>query len=118
MAHQLLHGRYLFYKEEVDLNEFIRRAITVSISMIEQHLVIIKIEDDGIGMNSETLDKLFQRYYRGTNTNDNGSGTGLGLVITKQLVKLHNGSIQVKSTPNKGTMVRILLPTSIAETVE
>jgi signal transduction histidine kinase len=85
-------------------------TITVSISMIEQHLVIIKIEDDGIGMNSETLDKLFQRYYRGTNTNDNGSGTGLGLAITKQLVQLHNGSIQVTSTPNKGTTIRIILP--------
>lgn len=92
--------------------------ITVSLSMIEQHLVIINIEDNGIGMNSETLDKLFQRYYRGTNTNENGSGTGLGLAITKQLVQLHNGSIQVKSTPNKGTRVRIILPTNIAELVE
>lgn len=88
-------------------------TITVSISMIEQHLVVIKIEDNGIGMNSETLDKLFQRYYRGTNTTESGSGTGLGLAITKQLVQLHNGSIQVKSTPNKGTKIRMILPTSI-----
>ncbi len=93
-------------------------AITVSISMIEQYLVIINIEDNGIGMNNETLDKLFQRYYRGTNTNDDGSGTGLGLAITKQLVQLHNGSIQVKSTPNKGTKIRIILPTSIVEPTE
>ncbi|MEK3889483.1 sensor histidine kinase [Bacillus sp. FSL K6-3431] len=85
-------------------------AITVSISLIEHHLVIIKIEDNGIGMNSETLDKLFQRYYRGTNTSDTGSGTGLGMAITKQLVQLHNGSIQVKSIPSKGTTIRIILP--------
>ncbi|MFS0645347.1 sensor histidine kinase [Siminovitchia sp. 179-K 8D1 HS] len=85
-------------------------TITVSISLIEHHLVIIKIEDNGIGMNSETLDKLFQRYYRGTNTSGTSSGTGLGMAITKQLVQLHNGSIQVKSTPNKGTTIRIILP--------
>lgn len=85
-------------------------TVTVSISLIEQHLIIINIKDDGIGMNSETLDKLFQRYYRGTNTSDTGSGTGLGMAITKQLVQLHNGSIQVKSTPNKGTTIRIILP--------
>lgn len=93
-------------------------TIKVSISMIEQYLVIINIEDNGIGMNNETLDKLFRRYYRGTNTNDDGSGTGLGLAITKQLVQLHNGSIQVKSTPSKGTKVRVVLPTSIGEVSE
>ncbi|MBO0960521.1 HAMP domain-containing histidine kinase [Neobacillus sp. MM2021_6] len=84
--------------------------ITVSISSIEQHLLMITIEDNGIGMDNETLNKLFQRYYRGTNTNDSGSGTGLGMAITKQLVQLHEGSISVKSAPQKGTTVRIILP--------
>lgn len=85
-------------------------TITVSISPIEQHLVTIIIEDDGIGMDNETLDKLFQRYYRGTNTSDSSSGTGLGMAITKQLVQLHGGSINVKSAPQKGTTVRIIFP--------
>lgn len=84
--------------------------ITVSISLIEQHLMTITIEDDGIGMDKETLNKLFQRYYRGTNTGDSGNGTGLGMAITKQLVQLHGGSINVKSTPQKGTTVRIIFP--------
>lgn len=90
-------------------------TITVSTSLIEQHLIIIKMEDNGIGMDSETLDKLFQRYYRGTNTSDSGSGTGLGMAITKQLVQLHNGSIRVKSTPNKGTQIRLILPARAEE---
>ncbi|WP_347239816.1 sensor histidine kinase [Polycladospora coralii] len=85
-------------------------TITVSISLIEQHLIKITIEDNGIGMDKETLDKLFQRYYRGTNTSDSGNGTGLGMAITKQLVQLHGGSINVKSTPQKGTTVRIIFP--------
>ncbi|GIN98966.1 two-component sensor histidine kinase [Siminovitchia terrae] len=85
-------------------------VITVSISLIEQHLIIINIDDDGIGMNEETVNKLFQRYYRGTNTCNAGNGTGLGMAISKQLVQLHNGSIQVKSIPNEGTSIRIILP--------
>lgn len=90
-------------------------TITASVSLIEQHLIVVNIEDDGIGMNSETLDKLFQRYYRGTNTSDTGSGTGLGMAITKQLVQLHNGSIQVRSSPNKGTVIRIILPIHVKD---
>ncbi|MCM3112390.1 sensor histidine kinase [Lederbergia lenta] len=93
-------------------------VITVSISLIEQHLAIIKIEDNGMGMSSETLDKLFQRYYRGTNTSETGSGTGLGMAITKQLVQLHNGSIQVKSTLGKGTTIRIILPINTEQSKE
>ncbi|WP_066307609.1 sensor histidine kinase KdpD [Bacillus sp. FJAT-29814] len=85
-------------------------TITVSVSSIEQHLIVITIEDDGIGMDNDTLNKLFHRYYRGTNTSDSGSGTGLGMAITKQLVLLHGGSISVKSVPQKGTTVRMILP--------
>lgn len=85
-------------------------TIKVTIAPIEKHLVTITIEDDGIGMDKETLDKLFQRYYRGTNTNDSGIGTGLGLAITKQLIQLLGGSINVKSVLRKGTTVRIMIP--------
>ena len=84
--------------------------IKLSISAIEQHLAVIVIEDDGVGMETEVLDKLFDRYYRGTNTHDSSTGTGLGLAITKQLVQLHGGSIQVASTLGKGTSVRIIVP--------
>lgn len=85
-------------------------TVTVSINAIEHHLLTIRIEDDGNGMDSQTLAQLFNRYYRGTNTSDAGNGTGLGMAITKQLVELHGGSINVKSEPGKGTAVRILLP--------
>jgi signal transduction histidine kinase len=85
-------------------------SITVTISPIEQHLMIITVADDGIGMDNETLGNLFQRYYRGTNTSHSSNGTGLGMAITKQLVQLHGGSINVKSTPQRGTIVRIILP--------
>ncbi|MCC5801807.1 sensor histidine kinase [Rossellomorea vietnamensis] len=85
-------------------------TITVSLAVIEQHLCQITIIDDGIGMDPKTVNSLFQRYYRGTNTSDSGSGTGLGMAITKQLIQLHQGSINVKSTPGEGTSIRILMP--------
>lgn len=85
-------------------------TITVTILPIEQHLIIIKVEDDGVGMDNETLGNLFNRYYRGTNTSESSSGTGLGMAITKQLVHLHGGSISVTSIEEKGTTVRIILP--------
>ncbi|MDZ5712670.1 sensor histidine kinase [Jeotgalibacillus haloalkalitolerans] len=84
--------------------------ITVTLATIEQHLLQIKIADDGIGMDQATVNHLFNRYFRGTNTSDSGSGTGLGMAITKQLVQLHKGSINVNSKPGKGTIFRILLP--------
>ncbi|WNF23478.1 HAMP domain-containing sensor histidine kinase [Mesobacillus jeotgali] len=86
-------------------------AISVTLTTIEDHLIVITIEDDGIGMESATLEKLFSRYYRGTHTGETGSGSGLGMAITKQLVHLHNGTIQGQSQPRKGTTIRIMLPT-------
>lgn len=84
--------------------------IKISVSAIEQHLFVVLIEDDGKGMETEILDKLFDRYYRGTNTHETSTGTGLGLAITKQLVQLHNGSIHIESVPDKGTAVRVIVP--------
>ncbi|ALS77285.1 HAMP domain-containing histidine kinase [Planococcus sp. ANT_H30] len=84
--------------------------IKISVSTIEQHLFVVLIEDDGKGMEMEIMEKLFDRYYRGTNTHDTSTGTGLGLAITKQLIQLHDGSIHVESMPEKGTAVRVIVP--------
>ncbi|WLR42055.1 HAMP domain-containing sensor histidine kinase [Bacillus carboniphilus] len=85
-------------------------TITVSISRIEKHLLVIKVNDNGIGMDEETVNNLFQRYYRGTHTTEMTSGSGLGMAIAKQLILLHNGAINVKSGLTKGTSIRILIP--------
>lgn len=85
-------------------------VITVSSELIGQHLIVIKVTDNGVGMDQETVQHLFTRYYRGTNTTESVSGTGLGLAISKQLIELHDGSISVKSKPGEGTTIRILLP--------
>ncbi|MBM7578136.1 sensor histidine kinase [Jeotgalibacillus terrae] len=85
-------------------------TVTVSLAKIEDQLLQITIADNGIGMDQHTINQLFNRYFRGTNTSDSGSGTGLGMTITKQLVQLHKGSINVKSRPGEGTVFRVLVP--------
>ncbi|OQO98578.1 integral membrane sensor signal transduction histidine kinase [Geobacillus sp. 44C] len=69
---------------------------------------IISIEDNGIGMDEETVKNLFNRYYRGGNTQDNDSGSGLGMAIAHQLVVAHGGEISVESQKHVGTILKII----------
>ncbi|WP_419491278.1 ATP-binding protein [Anaerotruncus massiliensis (ex Liu et al. 2021)] len=62
------------------------------------------VEDDGIGMPPEFLDKLFTPFERAKDARVSGvQGTGLGLAITHNLVQMMNGTIRVESQPDKGT---------------
>ena len=73
--------------------------------------VIVKIKDTGIGIPKEHLDRIFERFYVVDKSRSRKlGGTGLGLSIVKHIVLLHNGKIDVKSTPGKGTEFIITFP--------
>ncbi|MEI3611424.1 sensor histidine kinase [Pseudogracilibacillus sp. SO30301A] len=72
--------------------------------------VKITIEDNGKGMDEETVEHLFQKYYRGTSTDAISEGTGLGMAVAQQLISAHNGHIYVNSRVNEGTTMQILMP--------
>jgi signal transduction histidine kinase len=73
--------------------------------------VCITINDNGTGMDEETLARLFERYYRGTNTSEHqAKGSGLGTAIAKQLIEAHDGHISVESEIGRGTTILIQLP--------
>lgn len=77
----------------------------------------IKVSDTGIGIRKENLEKLFTKFERlDTEINSNIEGTGLGLVITKKLVELMNGTIEVSSKYNVGSTFLVKLPQKIAST--
>lgn len=71
----------------------------------------IKVQDTGVGIPSEELPKIFDKFYRVKHPKTREViGTGLGLAIVKGLVESHHGTIDVESEVDKGTTFRILFP--------
>ncbi len=68
---------------------------------------IISIADTGAGIDSESMERLFEPYYT---TKEVGKGTGLGLSIVYGIIKQHGGSVQVSSELGKGTTINIYIP--------
>ncbi|WP_336634592.1 HAMP domain-containing sensor histidine kinase [Lysinibacillus fusiformis] len=79
--------------------------IAIIVQKESDHYFTVRIQDNGSGMDSSTLDQLFERYYRGTNSEENTSGSGLGMSIAKQLTVAHGGEIAASSTPGEGTVI-------------
>jgi signal transduction histidine kinase len=67
--------------------------------------VEVRFEDTGVGIDPKNLDKIFDLYFT---TKDHGTGIGLSMVY--RIVQLHDGEIEVQSTPGRGTTFRVLLP--------
>ena len=79
----------------------------------------IAIKDQGIGMLSEDIPSIFNRFYRGANADaDNYEGTGLGLAIVQQVINHHGGSIEVESAIGKGSTFTIYFPLSDGESAD
>ncbi|MHA1593039.1 MAG: ATP-binding protein, partial [Candidatus Heimdallarchaeaceae archaeon] len=85
--------------------------ITVTIKEIENKSVEIKVKDTGIGISREELPKVFDRFYQVDSSHTREQeGTGIGLALTKELVELHRGSINVNSNEEEWTEFTIELP--------
>jgi len=72
------------------------------------NLYNIEIRDNGCGMTKEILKNIFTPFF----STKKQWGTGLGLALTSRVIDIHGGTIDVESEPGKGTMFRIVLPTS------
>jgi len=84
--------------------------ITVTAKKKEQQVEIV-IEDTGIGIPEEELNRIFERFYVVDKSRSRKSGgTGLGLSIVKHILFLHNGTIEVENIPASGTKFTITLP--------
>jgi signal transduction histidine kinase len=110
--------------DRVRLNQILNNLVSNAVKFTEKGLINIKayrdeawvciaVQDTGIGMDEKDLKKLFQKFQQvdGSSTR-RAEGTGLGLVITRYLVEMHNGDIQVNSEKGKGTTFIVRLPVS------
>ena len=84
-------------------------SVEIKFCHIEKFIEVV-FEDRGIGISEEDMKKIFEPFYRGSNT-ISISGTGIGLPLVNQIIKNHNGKINLSSKLGKGTIVTLLLPT-------
>ncbi|MEK4675041.1 MULTISPECIES: sensor histidine kinase [Bacillus] len=81
------------------------KKITVTVSS-DNNKVIVKVMDNGSGIESDTLPYIFERFYRTEQSrNSSTGGSGLGLAIAKQIVEEHGGKIWAESELGKGTSI-------------
>ncbi|WP_068617953.1 sensor histidine kinase [Paenibacillus tuaregi] len=76
----------------------------------EREFAFITVRDNGVGMDEETQSRLFDRYYRGTNTDEGIDGVGLGMSIAYAVVAAHKGTIKVESNIGEGTIIKLSFP--------
>ena len=87
-------------------------TVTITTSLNKHdHLITTSVTDTGMGMNREQMSHLFEKFYRIDSKQTMGIlGTGLGLYITKSIVERMGGSINVQSTPEKGSTFSFSVP--------
>ncbi|ALC92943.1 hypothetical protein AM500_22075 [Bacillus sp. FJAT-18017] len=89
-----------------------KEAGKIEISLKERDgFAVVKIQDNGPGIQEESLPRVFDTFYRAEDSrNKKTGGSGLGLTIAKQIVEMHNGLIRVESIEGEGTTMIIALP--------
>jgi signal transduction histidine kinase len=93
-------------------------AVTVRISQQQQNF-IVEVADTGSGIAPEDIPYIFDRFYRADKARNPAHGKmGLGLAISKKIIELHGGHIEVESSPGKGSIFRIILPLATELAVE
>jgi heavy metal sensor kinase len=85
-------------------------TVTVSVNWDESN-VVTSIQDTGTGISPADLPRIFDRFFRGDQSRPH-PGTGLGLTLARALARAHGGDMEVKSSPNEGTIVTMVLPRS------
>ena len=82
----------------------VKGVTEVSIEILKENKILIRITDNGEGIDSEHLPRLFERFYRVDKTrNRNQGGSGLGLAIVKHIIEAHGEKIFVESKAKVGS---------------
>ncbi len=84
------------------------QPVYVSLGASNTHVIVV-IRDRGIGIPEAELKYIYDPFFRASNTN-NYEGYGIGLPLTRNIIRMHEGKLEVSSQPNQGTTVQISLP--------
>lgn len=88
--------------------------VVITLTSKKNHIGV-SIQDFGIGMDKQHLNKIFNRFYRVSgNTDKTFPGLGIGLYISKEIIARHNGKLWAESVPGKGSTFYITLPTVLS----
>ncbi|MBW3564228.1 MAG: GAF domain-containing protein [Acidobacteria bacterium] len=83
--------------------------VIVTLARRADHLELL-VSDQGIGISPDKIDRVFERFYRVQENGQVAKGTGLGLYITREIVTMHGGTIEVESEPGVGSTFIVRLP--------
>ena len=99
-----------------DQRGYVKLRVSVLNKVRDKAELLFEVEDTGIGIPSERVDYIFEKYQQASkSTTRTHGGTGLGLAITRQLVELQGGEISVDSKVNKGSRFFFNLPVDIVD---
>ncbi len=104
-AFSAIKSKFEICSEESDVEEAFMPGKILLKSYVKGDKYIVKIADNGCGMDSETANRIFEPYFT-----TKANGTGLGMTMAYKIIKEFSGEIQVKSKKNEGTEFTILLP--------
>ncbi len=90
-----------------------RVTVTVAQAPDDDDVLVLRVADDGPGMEAADAERAFERFYRAdASRNRSAGGTGLGLAIVSSLVAAHGGSVGLDTAPGQGVVVTVRLPRS------
>ncbi len=93
-------------------------TVTVRGRLTAEGVIEVSVQDDGPGIPTEALDRVFERFYRVDKARSRAhGGTGLGLAIVKHIVQAHGGKVWAESEPGKGATFYFTLPQPSADSV-
>ncbi|GAC1544763.1 MAG: hypothetical protein NVS2B7_19220 [Herpetosiphon sp.] len=76
-----------------------------------EHCIVVTVSDEGIGISSADMPRLFDRFYRASDASGFGiSGLGIGLYVVREIVAMHGGTVTVDSKPGQGARFTVSLP--------
>lgn len=84
--------------------------IKILIDDMGERDILVRVEDDGIGISTSDQKKIWNRFYQVDSSHSQSEGFGLGLYMVKQIVGAHKGTIQVESEKGKGSTFTVVIP--------